>query len=59
MKKRITITIEPAILKAAKIHAVKVDTNLSALIEKLLREWLIATCASTTITTTIVEDIQS
>ena len=40
MKKRITITIAPSILNAAKIHAVKADTNLSALIEKLWREWL-------------------
>ena len=40
MKKRITITLSPEVVKRAKIHAVKTDTNLSALIEKLLRDWL-------------------
>ena len=40
MKKRITITIDANLVKAAKIKAVNDDTNLSALIEKLLREYL-------------------
>lgn len=40
MKKRITVTLSPEIVKQAKIYAVKTDTNLSALIEKLLRAWL-------------------
>ena len=40
MKKRITITIDPNIIKAAKIKTVKNDTNLSALIEKLLRQYI-------------------
>ena len=40
MKKRITITIDANIVKAAKIKAVNDDTNLSALIEKLLREYI-------------------
>ena len=40
MKKRITITLTPELVKRAKIQAVKGDTNLSALIEKLLRDWL-------------------
>ena len=40
MKKRITITLSPVVLKQAKIQAVKEDTSLSALIEKLLRDWL-------------------
>lgn len=40
MKKRITITLDPDIVKAAKIKAVNDDTNLSALIEKLLRQYI-------------------
>ena len=40
MKKRITITLSPEVVKRAKIQAVKSDTKLSTLIEKLLREWL-------------------
>ena len=40
MKKRITVTLSPEVVKHAKIQAVKDDTNLSALIEKLLRTWL-------------------
>lgn len=40
MKKRITITLSPEVVKRAKIEAVKSDTKLSTLIEKLLREWL-------------------
>ena len=42
MKKRITITLSPEVVKRAKIHAVKADTNLSALIEKLLIKWMVA-----------------
>ncbi len=40
MKKRITITLSPDVLKRAKIQAVQSDTNLSALIEKLLRKYI-------------------
>ena len=40
MKKRITITIDTDIVKATKIKAVNDDTNLSALIEKLLRQYI-------------------
>lgn len=40
MKKRVTITIDPALLKQAKIQAVNDDTNFSALIEQLLRQFL-------------------
>ena len=40
MKKRITITLSPEVVKRAKIEAVKSDTKLSTLIEKILREWL-------------------
>lgn len=40
MKKRITITLSPEVVKRAKIEAVKDDTNFSALIEKLLPDWL-------------------
>ena len=40
MKKRITITINPDIVKATKIKAINDDTNLSALIEKLLRKYI-------------------
>ena len=40
MKKRITITIDPNVIKAAKIKAVEDNTNLSALIEKLLRQYI-------------------
>ena len=40
MKKRITITIARDVVKAAKIKAINDDTNLSALIEKLLCEYI-------------------
>lgn len=40
MKKRITVTLSPDIVKAAKIKAVNDDTNLSALIENLLRKYI-------------------
>ncbi len=40
MKKRITITIDPDILKRVKIRAVEDDEKLSELIEKLLRKWI-------------------
>lgn len=40
MKKRVTITIDPQLLKQAKIQAVKSDMKFSALIEQLLRQWL-------------------
>jgi len=39
MKKRTTIHIDAVILKAAKIKAMQDDTNLSAVIEKLLKEY--------------------
>ncbi len=44
MKKRITITLSPEVVKRAKIQVIKDDGNLSALIEKLLREWLKENC---------------
>lgn len=40
MKKRITITIDADTLKAARIRGIEEDTNLSALIEDLLTEWM-------------------
>lgn len=40
MKKRVTMYIDSQLLKQAKIQAVKSDTNLSALLEKLLRQFL-------------------
>lgn len=40
MKKRITITIDPDIVKRAKIRAIETDEKLSALIEKLLLKWI-------------------
>lgn len=40
MKKRVTITIDPQLLKQAKIQAVNDDTNFSSLIEQLLRQYL-------------------
>lgn len=40
MKKRFTITLSPEVVKRVKIQAVKDDTNLSALVEKLLRQYI-------------------
>lgn len=40
MKKPTSITLEPELAKRAKIQAIKDDTKLSAVIEKLLRQWL-------------------
>ena len=40
MKKRITVTLDPDIVKAAKIKAIHVNSNLSALIENLLRQYI-------------------
>ena len=40
MKKRITITIDPELLKRVKIRAVEDDRKFSALIEELLRKWI-------------------
>lgn len=40
MKKRITITLSTEIIKAVKIEAIKADTKVSTLVEKLLKNWL-------------------
>ena len=40
MKKRITITIDPELVKRVKIRAVEDDKKFSALIEELLRKWI-------------------
>ena len=40
MKKRFTFTLDPKVCKAARILAVELDTNLSAMIEKLLKDFL-------------------
>ena len=58
MKKRITITLSPEVVKQAKIHAVKEDTNLSALIECLLVKWLVANGISRTSLTKIKENCE-
>lgn len=39
-KKRFTVSIDSEVMKAAKILAVKQDTNLSAIVEKLLIQLL-------------------
>ena len=39
-KKRFTASIDSEVMKAAKISAVKQDTNLSAIVEKLLIQFL-------------------
>ena len=50
MKKRITITLDPDIIKAAKIKAVEDDTNFSALIENLLSRYLRGDCPAVLLT---------
>lgn len=40
MKKRVTITLDENVVKQAKIKAINEDTNFSATIEKLLKEYL-------------------
>ena len=40
MKKRFTFTLTPELVKQVKIHAIENDIKVSALIEKLLREWV-------------------
>lgn len=42
MKKRITITLSPEVVKRAKIQAIKEGTNFSKLVELLLIKWLVA-----------------
>ena len=39
-KKRFTVSIDSEVMKSAKILAVKQDTNLSAIVEKLLIQLL-------------------
>lgn len=57
MKKRVTITLSPVVLKQAKIQAVKEDTSLSALIELLLIKWMVANGISHKSLTKPMEDI--
>ena len=40
MKKRITITIDPELVKRVKIRGVEEDKKFSTLVEELLREWI-------------------
>ena len=40
MKKRITITIDPELIKRVKIRGVEEDKKFSTLVEELLLKWI-------------------
>lgn len=39
-KKKVTLSIDPEIIKAVKRTAITLDTTVSEVAEKLFREWL-------------------
>jgi hypothetical protein len=47
MKKRVTITLSEDLVKQAKIKAISDDTNFSAVVEKLLTQYLDSTTEKT------------